>query len=193
MSTVEKRRRKFTVERILPCLELSRASSHVCLTVISAGLMKLSMSATHWWFFYLEASPANTLCSVCDSHSHSRAPRGKLWFLNFSWIFGITSLRLLPFVTLSAGLLPWFVLGAVSGPIWWVPNSVFLQLLLFVLLLLLAVRHSLIQKKKKKPKTWSTAIVSQAPDRTEQQMLKAVLKRLRDEWLWRLDTTQEAN
>lgn len=34
MSTVEKRRWKLTVERILPCLELSRASSHVFLMVI---------------------------------------------------------------------------------------------------------------------------------------------------------------
>lgn len=29
----------------------------------------LSMSATHWWFLYLDASPAGTPCSACDSLS----------------------------------------------------------------------------------------------------------------------------
>lgn len=152
MSTVEKRRRNLTVERILPCLELSRTSCHFCSMVISAGLMMLSMSTTHWWFFYLEASPANTLCSACDSHSHSRAPLGKLC----STVVPQLLLDLWNHQSEVATFcysLSWATAVVCAGCSQWPhlmgPHSVFLQLLLLVLLLLLAVRHSLIQKNLK--------------------------------------------
>lgn len=148
MSTVEKRRWKLTVERILPCLELSRASSHVFLMVIKCWFDE-ALYVRYSLMVLLLGSLASkhTVLSLWLSLSLSfQSSTGQvvvpqllldLWNHQFEVATFCYSLSWATAVV-CAGCSQWSHLMGL--------HSVFLQLLLLDLLFLLGVRHSLIQK-----------------------------------------------